>query len=390
MGEASRITGVRLLPGGAEDVQIVDLTLDGDGVVTGVEPSGAAELRYLMPPLVDLHLDVLRERRRPRATVELGIAETLLDLDAECTGAGIGTVCIAARFEDEPANGIRLEDAVALCRELDTLAPHLLADWRVHARVEVTDEGVVEALTQALQGTDRISLVSVMEHSFEKSRFASAADHRRFYAEDWGVSEHEVDAMMARKRRMGSGKDGRRKQVAALALGRNIALASHDDASVEEVNRAVELGATICEFPLNLQAALHARKLGMVTILGAPNALRGRSTSPGNLLVADAVRSGVCSAICSDYLPHSMLGAVFALDRQGVAPLAKIVDMVSSLPAKAIGVIRPSIQVGEPLNAVLVERCGPLPVVTSIWREGRLSLERGGANRSLQVARTSS
>lgn len=377
MSQTTTILGVRLLPGCSGGVQSVAVALDENGVVDAIRPARTDGERYLIPPLVDLHLDVLNERRRPRASVELGIPEMLLDLDAECAGAGIGTVCVAARFEDEPARGIRLEDAIEVCRAVHSLAPHLLADWRIHARVEVTDEGVVEALTQALQETNRISLISAMEHSFEKSRFASAADHRRFYAEDWGVPENEVDAMMARKRQTGASKDRRREQVAELARSFGITLASHDDASIDEVDRARDLGATVCEFPLTIKAALHAREVGMVTVLGAPNALRGRSTSPGNLLVADAIRRGACSSMCSDYLPHSMLGALFALDRQGVAPLPAIVDMVSTAPAAAIGVSPPQIRLGTPLNGVLVEHVGRLPVVTGMWRDGRLQVSRG-------------
>lgn len=369
---------VCLVSGGAGPPESVNLYLDDEGRVERTQPAAAQAGRYLLPPLVDLHLDVLAERRRPRATVELGIPETLLNLDAECTGSGVGTVCVAARFEDAPAKGIRVEDAIAVCRAVETLAPLLSADWGVHARVEVTDEGVVEALADALQATHRIKLVSTMEHSFEKSRFASAAEHRRFYAEDWGVSEDEVDSLMARKRDMGVSKEHRRAAVAELARCHGIPLASHDDSSVDEVERSIRLGSTVCEFPLTLQAALHARRAGMTVVLGAPNAMRGRSTSPGNLLVADAVAAGVCSALCSDYLPYSMLAAVFALHDRRAAPLSRIVDMVSGSPAAVIGAGRHRIRVGELLDAVLVVTKDALPVAGAIWRRGRLQMARGG------------
>ncbi len=375
----TKISGVTLVAGNRNQEEVVNVLLDGQGRVERLEPSRLDEGRYLVPPLVDLHLDVLRERRRPRATVELGIREVLVDLDAECAGSGIGTVCVAARFEDEPATGIRLEDAVEVCRAVDELAPVMSADWRIHARVEVTDDGVLEALSQALAATDRIALISVMEHSFEKSRFASAAEHRRFCAQDWGVAEDEVDGMMARKCRMGSSKELRREQVAELAASRGIPLASHDDASVAEVNRSLELGSTICEFPLTMQAARHATDSGMVTVLGAPNAVRGRSTSPGNLLALDAVRAGVCGALCSDYLPHSMLRAALALAAQRAAPLSRIVDMLSATPAAVIGSPLTPIRVGALLNAVLVEPMGSLPIVTGVWRGGRQIMARGEA-----------
>jgi alpha-D-ribose 1-methylphosphonate 5-triphosphate diphosphatase len=119
MSHAATILGVRVVSAGSGGAQAVDVALDENGVIQDIRPARTDSGRYLVPPLVDLHLDVLSERRRPRATVELGIPEMLLDLDAECAGAGIGTVCVGARFEDEPGRGIRLEDAIAVCRAVE-------------------------------------------------------------------------------------------------------------------------------------------------------------------------------------------------------------------------------------------------------------------------------
>ncbi len=374
----SRIEGVTVVAGGGTaPVPGAMVQLDADGVVTAIEPGDRPGGPLLVPAAVDVHLDVLTARRRPRAGVELELPGVLAALDAECAGAGIATVCIAARFEHAPAKGVLLHDAVALCRAVEELAPLLACDWRVHGRVEITDGGVVEALEDALAATTRMVLLSVMEHSAERTRFASAEENRRFYAEDWGVSPDEVDAVMVAKQVGRRGAAQRRTAVAALARGRSIALASHDDRTPEQVDEAHALGATVAEFPLTAAAARRARELGMHTVLGAPNAVRGRSTAPGNLLVAEAVAEGLCDVLCSDYLPGALLAAPFALAGDDLGRLGELVDLSAANPAAALGLAAPTIALGEPLDAVLVRQVRALPLPLATWRAGRLVQRRG-------------
>jgi alpha-D-ribose 1-methylphosphonate 5-triphosphate diphosphatase len=396
------IENVTVVPGhGAAPVFDATVILDGKGVVIAIsqspadyvsEPSAAGvesaidgrsgairgdeDTRFLIPAGVDLHLDNLAERRRPRATVRLSQEAVLSVLDAECAAAGIGVVCVAARCEDAPGKGVFVEDAVELAVVVERMAPRLACDWRIHARVEVTDDSAVEALRSVLQVSSRVSLISVMEHSIERSRFASAAEHRAFYAADWGVSEDEVDRIMQEKAAGGEDRHSRRQEVAALAAAAGIVLASHDDRSPEDVEDAFRLGARVAEFPLTLTAAHRARELGMATVLGSPNAVRGRSTSPGNILVSDAVADGACEVLCSDYLPSALQSAVFALVRAGAAPLGEAVDLVSTAPAAAIGRPSPAIEVGKPLTAALGRVSEGVFMGEALWRDGRQTFAR--------------
>lgn len=377
----SVIENVTLVPGGgAEVVQDATVVLDGDGVVAEIVVGTAgAGGTFLVPSAVDLHLDNLTERRRPRATVTLDQEAVLSVLDAECAAAGIGVVCLAARCEDAPGKGVHIEDATALAAVVERLAPSLACDWRLHARVEVTDDSAVEALRDILEISSRVALVSVMEHSVERSRFASPAEHRTFYAADWGVPLAEVDRILAVKSAGGTDREDRRREVAAMARTAGVVLASHDDRSPGDVEAAHALGASIAEFPLTMAAAHRARELGMATVLGAPNALRGRSTSPGNLLVTDAVAGGACDVLCSDYLPLSLQAAPHALVRAGAATLGAAVDLVSTAPALAIGLPSPAIEVGRPLTASLGRVSGATYHGLSLWREGQLTFSRAAA-----------
>ena len=74
-----------------------------------------------------------------------------------------------------------------------------------------------------------------------------------------------------------------------------IALASHDDRTVEEIAENAADGIRISEFPVTMEAALAARDAGMQVIAGAPNIVRGGSHS-GNVAAADLVRAGAVDA----------------------------------------------------------------------------------------------
>ncbi|MDZ4268238.1 MAG: alpha-D-ribose 1-methylphosphonate 5-triphosphate diphosphatase [Mycobacterium sp.] len=377
------IDGVTLVPGGGGPVipQAV-VVLDEDGVVVEIGEGRFSDDLLLVPGAVDLHLDNLVQRRRPRATVSLDHEAVLSVLDAECAAAGIATVCIAARCEDSPRKGISIADAAILSAVVESLGPKLCCDWRIHARVELTDAAGVDSLRAVLSKTSRVSLVSMIETSVERSRFGSLAETRAFYAQDWGVSETEVEDVFTVDPTGLARIAERREEVASLALARGVALASHDDRTAEHVQEAFDLGARVAEFPLTMEAAKHAHELGMQVVLGAPNATRGQSTSSGNILAADAVAAGVCDVLCSDYLPSSLQTAPHVLARSGHAPLATAVDLVSSNPAAVLDLAPVSIEVGRPLTASL-RRCHPggidatAHVGIALWRAGQLVFSRG-------------
>ena len=371
---------VGLVPGDGLPARVARVALDGAGIVSAVETGGEGGVegaeRLLVPPIVDLHLDVLRERRRPRAGVELELERAIAMLDAELAASGYATVCICARFEDAPEKGVHLTDAGRLCELVERHAERLGCEWLIHARVEVTDEGVTDELERALGRCSRIALVSVMDHSAERSRFHTVDAHREYYSRDWSLSLEEVDRMIDRKRTGAAGAEGRRRAVAALAQRSGVPLATHDDRGEHDVAAAASLGACVAEFPLSLEAARAASDRGITVALGAPNAVRGRSTSPGNLTVADAIGARACDVLCADYLPNAMLAAPFALAAHGHLELGAGFELVSGAPARVLGDEAPRIEVGRPLDGVLVEMLEDTPIAVARWRSGHLVWSR--------------
>lgn len=125
---------------------------------------------------------------------------------------------------------------------------------------------------------------------------------------------------------------------------------------------------TISEFPIGLEAARRAKKVGLTVCAGAPHVVRGRS-SGGNLSATEAAREGCLDALCSDYHPPSMLRAAWTLARDRVLDLPRAVALVSTGPARAVGLAdRGEIREGLVADLVVIEeRLGmPLPARTLV------------------------
>src|SRR5262249_53448355 len=158
--------------------------------------------------------------------------------------------------------------------------------------------------------------------------------------------------------------------VAALAKARGIPLASHDDDSADKVAFVANLGATLSEFPVSLEAAQAARERGLRTIMGAPNALLGRSNS-NNLSALDGIRARVVDILAADYHPAAMLQSVCAIAAEGLLPLHDAVKLVTLNPARATGCgDRGALQVGGRADLVIVDMAGR-PRVRATLRGGR-------------------
>jgi alpha-D-ribose 1-methylphosphonate 5-triphosphate diphosphatase len=165
-------------------------------------------------------------------------------------------------------------------------------------------------------------------------------------------------------------------EIATLARARRIAVASHDDDTVEKIELVRGIGATISEFPITLEVARRARELGMHTVAGAPNVLLGRSHS-GNLAAAEAVRDGCIDVLCSDYYPAALLHAVFVLARDGLG-MVEAVKLVTLNPARALYLDARvgSLAAGLRADLLVVEELEDgFPVVTTALVDGRRVLD---------------
>jgi alpha-D-ribose 1-methylphosphonate 5-triphosphate diphosphatase len=99
--------------------------------------------------------------------------------------------------------------------------------------------------------------------------------------------------------------------------------------------------------------------MGDATVLGAPNALKGGSLY-GRISARQGISENLCSVLASDYYYPALLGAAFLLDNLGLCTLDEAWAMISSNPAKALGLDdRGDITEGKRADIVLVDRTDP-------------------------------
>jgi alpha-D-ribose 1-methylphosphonate 5-triphosphate diphosphatase len=127
----------------------------------------------------------------------------------------------------------------------------------------------------------------------------------------------------------------------------------------------------VAEFPTTIEAARASHQAGLAVLMGAPNIVRGGSHS-GNIAASDLVDLGVLDILSSDYIPFSLVQAVFRLaDQDQKLSLPEAVRLISDTPAKAVGLDdRGAIEIGKRADLVRVRKSRNTPVIRQVWRTG--------------------
>lgn len=328
---------------------------------------------YLIPGLVELHTDHLENHYRPRPGVFWDPMAALHAHDVQIAGSGITTVFDAVRIgsdvdlPDMLAHAQQLVHAVRSAGE----ATWLRAEHFIHLRCELPSHDVL-AHFEALADHPSTRLISLMDHTPGQRQFRSMVDYKRFYARQMGQSETQMQAYIdARLAEQQQYSDANRKALVARAREMGIALASHDDATLEHVEDAERDGVAIAEFPTTLESASAAHDAGLAILMGAPNVVRGKSHS-GNISATDLVRAGLLDILSSDYVPYALLQAAFVLpSRVEGLQLPQALATVTINPARAAGLDdRGEIAPGKRADLVRVAANAALPLVRGVWRQG--------------------
>jgi alpha-D-ribose 1-methylphosphonate 5-triphosphate diphosphatase len=326
----------------------------------------------LLPGLVELHTDHIEKHMKPRPGVLWYPMTALLAHDAQLAAAGITTVLDAVRIgnaehrEDDDAMAVATSAQILACRDKRVLR----ADHLIHLRCEISAPNV-RGLFEQIADHPLIRLVSIMDHTPGQRQFTKIDKWRQYYGGKTGKSSGELDELIVRMRANAEENSYKnRRALAAACRGRGYTLASHDDATVEHVDEAVELGMTIAEFPTTHAAAAAAFAKGMRIVAGSPNVVRGGSHS-GNVAAADLAREGHLDALSSDYVPVSLLHSAFLLHEQVLDDLPAAVQKITSTPAGMVGLAdRGRIAEGLRADIIQVNDRHDAPVVRQVWREG--------------------
>jgi alpha-D-ribose 1-methylphosphonate 5-triphosphate diphosphatase len=353
------------------------LVRDGRIVAIDAGPSRIGEDfegDYLLPGLVELHTDNFENHYRPRQGVTWDAMAALQAHDAQIAGAGITTVFDAVRIGSDPNAAEMTADVAA---QIEAIAAadgddRLRAEHLVHLRCELPSPDCF-AHFEAHASRPVVRLASVMDHTPGARQYVAIEQYVAYYQSRMRFSDAEMaDYIAARRADHDRYSDANRRRI--LGLGREIGLsfASHDDATVAHVAEALGDGVVIAEFPTTPEAARAAHDGGLAVLMGAPNVVRGRSHN-GNASATELARERLLDVLSSDYVPFALLIAAFTLpERIEGMGLPEAVALVSANPARAVGLgDRGRIAAGLRADFSRVRRNDAVPVVRSVWREGR-------------------
>ncbi|MEM1053817.1 MAG: alpha-D-ribose 1-methylphosphonate 5-triphosphate diphosphatase [Pseudomonadota bacterium] len=389
------LEGARVIVPG--DVVETTVTVSG-GVISeiGGPPQGEvvdASGHIVAPAMIDVHGDAFERQLMPRPGVFFPIEAAVIDTDRQLASNGIATAYHAITLSWEP--GLRAtERGREVMEVMQRLASRLTVENRVQLRWETFAFEALEVIEWALGGpllpsiafNDHTSMtmrafdIPIQERAFELSpdfSVASLDDVRmtqrtKSKAARAGLSNEDYVRLLADVWARREDVPGVISQVASLGRAAGAPMLSHDDTRAETRSYFRDLGASLAEFPMALEAAQSAQENGDQIIFGAPNAARGGSHI-GSLAAADMVEDGLCDALASDYFYPAMLTAIARLNREKRAPLPVLWSLVSSGPAHAMGLSdRGDIRVGQRADLVMLDWPDEgAPSVTGTWVAGR-------------------
>jgi alpha-D-ribose 1-methylphosphonate 5-triphosphate diphosphatase len=373
----------RIIPSGAIRIENGRIAEIRNEPVENADISGGG--RLLLPGFIDMHGDMVEREVEPRLGVHVPMKIGIAELDKKLASCGVTTAYAALSFI-----GASITSGVARSEEhtsaiIDTIAgmkDHLLVDHRIHARFEVTFTPAI-AMLQKLMDAGRLHLISLMDHTPGQGQYRDVELYIARIAKERGMSVAQASEVVGHRI---AGREGQGdvlnglQDLSARAQANGVALASHDDDTLEKVELVHGLGATLSEFPVTLEAAQEARRLAMHTVMGAPNALRGQSYS-GNLSARQAYEAGLLDMLASDYHPASILPAVLGLAELRDGGLVAAAALTSANPATALGLTdRGAIEPGLLADLVVADR-QPVARVRATFRAGRMIYSDGTLSR---------
>ncbi|MCZ8515200.1 phosphonate metabolism protein PhnM [Paenibacillus filicis] len=334
---------------------------------------------FITPGMIDIHSDYIEHMTAPRPTSLIDFRLSLRETEKELIAHGITTMyhslsifkSIDYKYRPirEPENVRKLIDLIDETHSSKHLVRH-----RFHARFEIDNLDEVDNLKSYI-AEEKVHLVSFMDHTPGQGQYRDLEVYKKTIRGYNDITDENIDLIISEHQTKQKLTVEAIREIAEMAKARNIAIASHDDDSLEKVDLVQSFGTAISEFPITLEIARKAKEKGMFTVAGAPNVILGGSHS-GNLSAEEAVKDGCIDILCSDYYPASMLHAVFQLAGPRREDLAEMFKLVTLHPARAVNIDSEigSIREGKKADLLIIERLEPdqFPVITAVMVDGKL------------------
>ena len=332
----------------------------------------------VLPGIVDIHGDAFERQIQPRPGVNFPMLPALIDTERQLLANGITTAFHGITLSWEP--GLRgIETWRALLAGLAARA--WTCDMRVHLRFESYN---FTALDEAIADIEagRVHLLAFNDHTPSILKRLDDDAKASKYSDRAGIDLPAFRARATKVGARGAEVPAALARIAAAARAAGIAMASHDDDTVATRDSFRDMGARICEFPMEEAVGRAARAAGDAVVMGAPNVLRGGSHL-GWASAAVLAEAGICSVLSSDYYYPAMLRAAFILVARGKLDLPAAWALISENPARAGNLTdRGTFAAGQRGDAVLVEdRAGGPDLIATIIGGEVAWLSAEGARR---------
>jgi len=375
----------RIISGGAVQIRdgvIAAVVANGDELPLGNGRVIDADGAMLIPGLVDLHNDSLETKINPRPGANLPMDFALANFERRLASSGVTTEFHAISFMDMEKSNRTVAQAAERSAYIAARnrLPGGMVDHHVLHRLDVWNPAAMDELFGSVHQA-KPGYVSLNDHTPGQGQYRDVAHYARFMQE-WrqqrggdSPEEGEIEDRIATRAADADAIPAVYARVSAERAARPFVLSTHDDDSPDKVDRQWEIGATVAEFPVTMDAAIRARERGMFIVVGAPNVVRGGSTS-GNMDAVDLVAAGLADIICADYHAPSLLVAAFQLAREGLLDIPAAIRTLTLNPARAVGLLdRGSIEPGQRADLALirVDQTG-MPTVETLLRGGEIVL----------------
>ncbi|WP_299847893.1 alpha-D-ribose 1-methylphosphonate 5-triphosphate diphosphatase [uncultured Roseovarius sp.] len=329
-----RLVGARVLTPDGMAEQPIAL---GNGLVLEDKHLREVDLSgfLVLPGIVDAHGDGFERHLAPRRGAMKDLDQGLIAAEAELAANGITTATLAQFYSWE--GGMRgPEFATRVFDGLAEIQSRVETDLRVQLRFEIPMLEDYDAVAELIEKY-QIGYVVFNDHlphdALEKGKRPPRLTGQALRIGRNPEKHLEMmQAMHARSAEVGPAVD----HLCAKLSGRGILMGSHDDRNAEQRRDWRDRGVAIAEFPETLEAADAARSGGDAIIMGAPNIVRGGSHN-GNVSAIEMVMMGLVDALASDYHYPSLRRAAFLLADSGVVDLAGAWSLISSEPARVLG-----------------------------------------------------
>ncbi|WP_188232259.1 MULTISPECIES: alpha-D-ribose 1-methylphosphonate 5-triphosphate diphosphatase [unclassified Citrobacter] len=364
-----------------DDVVQGSLEIEGGTIRTFAESQSSlpealdGEGGWLLPGLIELHTDNLDKFFTPRPKVDWPAHSAMSSHDALMVASGITTVLDAVAIGDVRDGGDRLENLEKMINAVEETQKRGVnrAEHRLHLRCELPHHTTLP-LFEKLVGREPVTLVSLMDHSPGQRQFANREKYREYYQGKYSLTDEQMSRYEEEQLALAARwSQPNRTAIAQMCRERQIALASHDDATHDHVLESHQLGSVIAEFPTTFEAAEASRRHGMNVLMGAPNIVRGGSHS-GNVAAHKLAELGLLDILSSDYYPASLLDAAFRVadDDANHFTLPQAIRLVTRNPARALNLDdRGVVAEGKRADLVLAHRKGGNIHIDHVWRQGK-------------------